>query len=89
MPIPCHRCLFMDNLTAQKCVPEECRLLDDYLFHETREGYDKKMRHPDEIVQYAVELARNMSTREVARKIRERFGVDVSHVTVSKWTSKT
>ena len=54
-----------------------------------REGFNLKMKHSNEVIQFARQLASQTdpaySTRDVAKKIKEKFGIKVSNVTVSKW----
>jgi len=54
-----------------------------------RPGFDFKMKHPKEIIQFAKTLSQKIdpafSTRDIAALIQKTFGIKVSHVTVNKW----
>lgn len=51
-----------------------------------RKGYSHKMKHSNEVVEYARSRIGEISTRDVAKEINEKFGVLVSHVAVYDWT---
>lgn len=57
-----------------------------------RVGYKKQMRTRQEIVDYARRLAAQtdpaFSTRDIAKQIKTRFNVSISHAAVSKWLAK-
>ena len=54
-----------------------------------REGFGLKMKHSNEVIEFARNLASQTdpaySSRDIAKKIGEKFGVKVSNVTVSEW----
>jgi len=89
MEVPCFRCLFMEDLKARACKPADCEELSQWLFREARIGYDSRMKHPKEIIQFAKTLSQKtdpaFSTRDIAALIHETFGIKVSHVAVNKW----
>jgi hypothetical protein len=58
-----------------------------------RKDFGFKMKHSNEIIEFARKLASQTdpaySSRDIAKKIEEKFGVKVSNVTISEWlTSK-
>lgn len=57
-----------------------------------RPGYSNKMKHRDEVIAYALDLAAQndpaFSTRDIAKEINLKFQVRVSHVTVARWLYK-
>lgn len=58
-----------------------------------RADYGFKKKFPRKIVDFAVNLSQSVepafSARDIAKKILEKFGVEVSHVAVQKWILKT
>jgi transposase len=59
--------------------------------HRPREGFGLKMKHSNEVIEFARQLSFQngpaYSTRDIAKKIKEKFGIKVSNVTVSEWLS--
>ena len=96
---PCYQCHFTQDLKARACTPEQCDLIDlwlSFIVSEVshngekpkRQTYNYRMRHPQEVIDYAKTLYTEYSTRDVADKIKERFNIKVSHVTISNWVNK-
>jgi hypothetical protein len=56
-----------------------------------RDDFGFKMKHSTEIIEFARKLASQTdpaySSRDIAKKIEEKFGVKVSNVTISEWLS--
>lgn len=59
------------------------------VFHSGTQSRFLKMRHPPEIIDYAVDLyfSTHLSLRGIAGILEER-GIKVSHVSIYKWTKK-
>lgn len=52
-----------------------------------RRGYSYRMKHPQRVIQYAKDLSKNLSCRDVAKEVENKFNIKVSHVTILKWVN--
>lgn len=52
-------------------------------------GFTFRKRHSNQIIQYAQSLSKEIdpaySARDITEKIKDKFGLKVSHVTISLW----
>jgi len=53
-----------------------------------RDGFQRKMKHPQNLVMEAVNLYAEMSFRDIAMLLKAKHGVQVTHVTVANWVTK-
>jgi len=44
-----------------------------------------KMKHTRNVVDFAIGLSKSLSSREIAKRVFQKFGIDVSHVTINDW----
>jgi transposase-like protein len=58
----------------------------------SKQGFSFRMKHSNELLQFAQRLGRQTepaySTRDIAALIQQRFGIKVSHATISAWLRK-
>jgi hypothetical protein len=92
-----YRCRFIDLdqrpvVLVQRKNPSGQGEREVYVPHE-REDFGFKMKHSNEVVQFAQELASQTdpaySLRDIAGEIEKKFGVKVSHVAIGKWIGKS
>lgn len=84
--VKCGRRIF-DGILRQRYRCKKC-----FKTFTPRPGYKKRMKTRQEIVDYAKMLAAELdpafSTRDIAKMIKKRFNVSVTHVTVANWLAK-
>lgn len=89
-PIPCPVCGSTDTVghghrkTNTGLKPKRfCRQCGKY--YTNQENSIWKMKHSRQVVEDAIELSKQFSLRETARKIREKYNIKISHSAILIW----
>lgn len=92
-PIPCSACGSTDTVgyghrkTNIGVKPKRlCRKCGTY--YTNQENAIRKMKNSRQVVEDAIELSRQFSLRETARKIKEKYNIKVSHSAIRLWRNK-